>query len=298
VGVVLTTMRRPRGAGYDRGNRPAFWQSCGGTVTDSNPAVYFGRQVRKSRLARGWNLAEFGQRIGYDSGQISRVENGRRAPTELFAHQCDRVFPERDGWFSDFYAESRGWLATPSWFRSWAPHEQAATSLRVWTPGIIHGLLQTEDYARAILSAAPGATDAVVAELLAARMERQRAVLFRDEPPSAWFLMDAAALRRCVGSPEIMADQLRHLAGLARLPHVTIQVVPETEHAGLLGGFIVAGSMAAYAESVVSGHVFEDSETVSALVVRFDTIRNEAHPRRTSLELLDRGWQTNGLAEI
>ena len=266
-------------------------------MTDSNPAVYFGKQVRKSRLARGWNLAEFGQRIGYDSGQISRVENGRRAPTELFAQQCDRVFPERDGWFSDFYAESRGWLATPSWFRSWAPHERAATSLRVWTPGIIHGLLQTEDYARAVMMTERVA-DAVVTERLSARMARQGAVLLRDEPPSAWFLVDGAALRRCVGSPEIMAGQLRHLAGLARLPHVTIQVMPEIEHAGLLGGFVVAGTIAAYAESVVSGQVFEDSGTVSALLARFDTIRSEALRASDTLALLDQGWQHSGLAEI
>jgi transcriptional regulator with XRE-family HTH domain len=58
-------------------------------------------------------LAEFGQRIGYHPGQISRIENGKRPPTELFAQMCDRAFPDRDGWFSEFYAESRTWIATP-----------------------------------------------------------------------------------------------------------------------------------------------------------------------------------------
>ena len=258
-------------------------------MTDSsNPAAYFGRQVRKSRLAHGWSLTEFGQRIGYDAGAISRVENGRRPPTETFARVCDQAFPERDGWFSEFFSESRGWLATPSWFRSWAPHEQGATALRIWTPMIVHGLLQTEDYARALMVAAR-ATNAVVAERTAARMERQRAVLLRDEPPSAWFLVDAAALRRRVGSSDIMAAQLRHLTGLARLPHVTIQVVPEIEHAGLSGGgFVVAGTLAAYSESSVSGHVFEDDETVSALLARFDNIRAEALRASDTLALLDR----------
>ena len=85
----------------------------------SNPVLYFGRQVRRARQTAGWTLAEFGQRIGYDPGQISRIENGKRAPTELFAQMCDRVFPERDGWFGEFYAESRTWIATPPWFRSW-----------------------------------------------------------------------------------------------------------------------------------------------------------------------------------
>jgi transcriptional regulator with XRE-family HTH domain len=77
----------------------------------SNPARYFGQQVRKARRAAGWTLREFGQRIGYDPGQISRIETGKRPPTELFAKMCDRAFPDRDGWFSEFYAESRTWIA-------------------------------------------------------------------------------------------------------------------------------------------------------------------------------------------
>ena len=122
----------------------------------SNPARYFGQQVRKARRAAGWTLTEFGQRIGYDPGQISRIENGKRPPTELFALMCDRAFPDRDGWFSEFYAESRTWIATPPWFRSWIEHEQRAAALRIWQLGVLSGLLQTEDYARAILTVEPG----------------------------------------------------------------------------------------------------------------------------------------------
>jgi transcriptional regulator with XRE-family HTH domain len=125
----------------------------------SNPLRYFGQQVRKARRAAGWTLTEFGQRIGYDPGQISRIENGRRPPTELFARMCDQAFPDRDGWFGEFYAESRTWLATPPWFRSWIEHEQRAAALRIWQLGVLSGLLQTEDYAHAILTVNPGVTD-------------------------------------------------------------------------------------------------------------------------------------------
>ena len=125
----------------------------------NNPARYFGRQVRKARLAAGWTLAEFGQRIGYDPGQISRIENGRRPPSEVFAQMCDRAFPHRNGWFSEFYDESRTWIATPPWFRNWVEHEQRAATLRIWQPSLLYGLLQTEDYARAILAVEPGVTD-------------------------------------------------------------------------------------------------------------------------------------------
>jgi transcriptional regulator with XRE-family HTH domain len=261
----------------------------------SNPARYFGRQVRRARRAAGWTLTEFGQRIGYDPGQISRIENGRRPPTELFARMCDEAFPDLDGWFSEFYAESRTWIATPPWFRSWVEHEQQAVTLRIWQLGVLSGLLQTEEYARAILAVNPGVTEDQVSERLAARLARQ-AVLTRDDPPAAWFLVDESALRRCVGSADIMASQLAHLAGLARLPNITIQVVPYIAHAGLLGGFAIA-EHAAYVETAVAGQVFEDAEIIAGLRTRFDTLRNEALRGSESLALIERmceEWKAAG----
>jgi transcriptional regulator with XRE-family HTH domain len=261
----------------------------------SNPVRYFGQQVRRARRAADWTLREFGQRIGYDPGQISRIENGKRPPTELFARMCDQAFPDRGGWFSEFYAESRTWIATPPWFRSWPAHEQSAPTLRVWQLGVFSGLLQTEDYARAILAVEPGATDEEVDARLTARLARQ-AILAREDPPAVWFLVDEAALRRCIGSPQVMAAQLAHLGGVARLPNITIQVVPNIAHAGLLGGFAVA-ERAAYVETAVAGQVFEDTEIIAALLTRFDTLRNEAFRGSESLTLIERmckEWKATG----
>jgi hypothetical protein len=265
----------------------------------SNPVQYFGRQVRRARRATGWTLREFGQRIGYDPGQISRIENGKRPPTELFAQMCDRAFPDRDGWFSEFYAESRTWIATPPWFRGWIEHEENAATLRIWQMGVLSGLLQTEGYARAILAVEPGVTDDEVSARIAARLQRQ-AILTRDDPPAVWFLVDEAALRRCVGSPDVMAAQLAHLAGIARLPNVTIQVVPNIEHAGLLGGFAVA-ERAAYVETAVAGQVFEDAEIIAGLLTRFDMLRNEAFRGSESLTLIERmceEWKATGAKAV
>src|SRR3984893_8602468 len=203
-------------SGHSRGSQPM----SDGT---SNPARYFGQQVRRARRAAGWTLTEFGQRIGYDPGQISRIENGKRPPTELFPQRCDGACPDRDGWFGEFYAESRTWIATPPWFRSWVEHEQQAASLRIWQLGVLSGLLQTEDYARGILTVEPGVTEDQVSERLAARLARQ-GVLVRDDPPTAWFLVDEAVLHRCVGSAEGMAAQLAHLGGRGRPPNLTIPV--------------------------------------------------------------------------
>ena len=265
----------------------------------SNPARYFGRQVRRARRAAGWTLAEFGQRIGYDPGQISRIETGKRPPTELFAQMCDRAFPDRDRWFGEFYAESRTWIATPPWFRSWVEHEQRAPALRIWQLGVLSGLLQTADYARAILAVNPGVTEEEVSARLAARLERQ-AILTRDDPPAAWFLVDEAALRRRIGPPDVMAAQLAHLAGVARLPNVTIQLVPSTAHAGLLGGFALT-ERAAYVETAVAGQVFEDPEIIAGLLTRFDTLRSEAFRGSESLTLIERmceEWKATGVKAV
>jgi transcriptional regulator with XRE-family HTH domain len=249
---------------------------------------YFGKQVRKARLAHGWTMAGLGQQIGYDTGQISRVETGKRPGTALFAEMCDRVFPEKDGWFTGYLEEAKHWLANAPWFRPWIPHEQATTQYRTWTLGIISGMLQTADYARVIISVGPGATPELIGTRAVARMTRQALITREDpEPPAMTFLVDECALRRRVGSAEIMRAQLRRIASVAQLPNVTIQVVPEGANAGLLGGFIIVDD-ACYIETARAGEVFEDQETMIAMSVRFDTIRAEALRASESLTLLER----------
>jgi transcriptional regulator with XRE-family HTH domain len=205
----------------------------------ADPVRHFGRQVKKARLARGWTVREAGRQLGYDDAQVSRVENGNRPPTEGFAKACDRVWPERNGWFLDYYNESREWLATPPWFRPWIPLEAAATELRVWPLDVVPGSLQTGDYAQATLSLEPGATPDVVAERVTARLARQP-VLMRPDL-AAWFLVSEVALRTVVGSRVVMADQTEHLLTVTTLLSVTIQVVPAgVAHCGLSGAFDVA----------------------------------------------------------
>ena len=207
----------------------------------SNPALHFGSEVKRARVAAGMTLAEMGRVVGYHKSQVSRVERGVRAPTRKFAQMCDLAFPEHGGWFLRFYDDSRQWSAMPPWFRNWIEHEQRAVNLRIWQPSSLSGLVQTETYALAQLRTFPGATAEQVAERLSARMARQ-AILTRETPaaPMLWFLIDEAALRRQTGSALIMAEQLERLLTLAELPNVTIQAVPNVAHAELTGGFAIA----------------------------------------------------------
>ncbi len=254
---------------------------------DLSAATHFGRQVRKERLAHGWSLAEFSRRTGIDDGHLSRIENGRRPPTEALAQACDAVFPERRGWFYDWYSESRTWSEVPPGFRSWSEYEDSATVLRVWSPSIVDGLLQTQDYARALLATSPRVTDDTVSARLENRMERQRRVIMRQDPPSASFAVDELSLYRLVGSAEIMDGQLRHLAAVAALPHVTLQILPAIAHPANAGGFIVADG-AAWCEHVAGGYVFTSTEMVSSLNLRFDSLRAESYRASESASLIDR----------
>jgi len=235
-------------------------------------------------VARGWSLPELSKRTGINAGHLSRIETGRRPPTENIAMACDAVFPERHGWFTEYYAELSTWSEVPAAFKDWSEREDRAVSLRVWSPGIIHGLLQSEDYARALLATYPGVSDETVAARLASRMERQRRLFARDA--LVWFVVDELSLYRCVGTAGIMAEQMRHLAGAARLPNVTMQVLPAVAHPAT-GSEIIVTDDAAYAEHAASGFVYT-GETVPALARIFDTLRSECRKASESVALLER----------
>jgi transcriptional regulator with XRE-family HTH domain len=258
------------------------------TGKPSNPVSHFGKQLKKERLAHGWSLPELSRRSGIDAGHLSRIENGKRPPTEAIAQACDAVFPERKGWFSEYYEDSRTWA--PPGFRSWAEYEDKAARLNVWAPSILHGLLQTEDYARALLETAMGVTDEIVAARLTSRMSRQQRVLMRENPPSACWIIDHTALYRCVGSAEIMAAQMRHLEQVARLPHVTVQVLPAVAHPATQSGLMIADD-AAYAEHVAGGYVFTDQETVTSMDRLFDTLRGECYRVSESLAIIGKAGE-------
>ena len=174
----------------------------------SNPATHFGKQMRKERLAHGWGLREFAQLTGLNAGHLSRIENGKRPPTENVATACDAAFPERRGWFTEYYEELRGWSEVPAAFRNWAELEEKAVRLCDWWPSVVTGLLQTQDYARALINVVPGTTPETAAARLTNRMERQRHLLGRDAPPKMTFIIDELALYRCVGTTDVMAAQL------------------------------------------------------------------------------------------
>jgi transcriptional regulator with XRE-family HTH domain len=251
--------------------------------SDNSAATHFGRQLQKERVARGWSLREMAARTGIDFTTLSRIENGNRPPNERLARACDKVFPERNGWFFDYYEESQTWM--PAGFRDWPEIENKAARLRVWSPSILPGLLQTEQYARALLETWPDVTPDVVCARLAGRMERQRRLLTRREPPLLRYIIDHTALYRLVGSPRTMAEQMTHLLDVAARPNVTMHVLPSVGHPATQSGFVLA-SDATYTEHAVGGLVFSEAGTVDVVARLFDALRDECYRVSESLTII------------
>jgi len=258
-----------------------------GPTGTNGVAGHFGRELRRTRVARGWSIAEVARRTGLNPAHLSRVELGRRPPTEMIAAALDKVLPEKQGWFSNWHSESQSWPEIPATFRSWPDYEDRTTTIRDWTPGILTGLLQTEDYARALMVTEPGLDAATRESRVRGRMERQRRFWEHQPAVMTSLVVDVMSLLRLVGSAEVMTVQLRRLLDIAAMPAVTLQVMRAVEHPVNNSGIMIADS-AAWCEHAAAGYVFTDPETVRRLALRFDTLRAESYRAGESTALIGR----------
>jgi len=261
-----------------------------------NPLKVFGAMLAYYRHRIGMTPEQLGARVYLSGSQIRKVEAGTRTPTEDLAKACEAI-PELgcNGALTELYEILSVHLrrrAYPGWFAGWPDKEAQARRLRWFEPLVVPGLLQTEAYARAILSTRMGATREELDEAVAGRMERQR-ILGRGHPPELWVILDEAVLRRPVGGPDVMRDQLVRLVEAGRRPNIAIQVVPfgAGAHEGLRGGaFIVAdfdaAATIAYQDAASSGQIIEDADEIDALAVTWDTLRLDALPRTASISLI------------
>ena len=262
----------------------------------ASPLRVFGAMLRYYRTKAGLAQADLGERVHFSDDLISKIEMGQRAPTKEFTAACDAV-PELDtgGALAELRGQLRDYLRQqvyPGWFHRWPEAEAEARALRWYEPLLVPGLLQTLDYARAVLRGAqPDATYERIEEQDAARIQRQD-VLAKDDPPHLWCVIDEGVLHRCIGGRKVMHDQLHHLAEMSDRPKVSVQVVSfETgAHAGLLGCFAIAdlGGLhdTLYLETATTGQVVEVPSVVSEAALIFENLRSEALPRGASRDLI------------
>lgn len=251
---------------------------------------HFAEELRLARAANGMSQAALAEALSYSGALVAKVETSERRPSLDFARRCDAVF-SADGRFERIQRRISREAVVP-WFRDWAGIEQETTALRWFEPLYVPGLVQTEDYARAILAGAGLFAADEVEQQVTARLDRQ-GVLTRDRPPLLSVVVDEYVLRRHVGGPEVMREQLRHLVKVgSALPRVRIQVVPLSAgaYAGLDGPFVIA--TAATGEDVVfldgqrHGQVIDRVEYVRQMVEVWESIRGEALSQQQSLDLI------------
>ncbi|MFE9646081.1 helix-turn-helix domain-containing protein [Streptomyces sp. NPDC006365] len=200
--------------------------------------MILGRQLEELRNRAGLTYEQAATAIGVSHSTIRRMESAKVARLRLAdAEKLLQVYGVKDQQEIDTFLKSvreankRGWWHTyrdvlPDWFAAYLSLEQAALQIRAYEAQFVHGLLQTEAYARALLGAGnPHASEEATERRVALRMQRQE-LLSRPNPPRVWIVMDETVLRWPVGGPEVMRAQVDHLISLNALPHVTLQIMP------------------------------------------------------------------------
>lgn len=266
-----------------------------------------GAELRRLRDSAGYKLEEVAGMLGVAPSTLSRIETGKAPTKSAYLSQLLELYRVTDAGQRQILVDMareghrKGWWAAyddvlPSGLGVYVGLEAEASGLRSYEIGVVHGLLQTTDYARAILRAsAPRHTADQIERLVDLRMERQRRL--DDNPPlDLWVIHDEAVIRRTVGGPVVMRHQLAHLLVAAGLPGVTLQVLPfdTGAHAGHDGPFSIvefhdrSDSEVVYVESTAGPIYLEKDREVRASAEVFDRLRAAALPPEASLDLISK----------
>src|SRR6266581_5086397 len=266
---------------------------------NSSALAFFGSELRRLREMAGMTQADVAQGTQFALATVSAYETGKRIPSPEFAEGADKLFGT-DG----YLARLQGLVDTLSvlpWFRNRVEVERNAAEIREYESYQVPGLLQTEDYMRAVIAAGrPMLAKDAIERAVALRMTRQQILepdeelpIDQEQTPRLWVIMDEAALNRIVGSAETMQKQSQHLIEMAHLPNVTIQVISNNDGVTCAYGraFTILtssanGSAVVYLEDVGSARYVRDRDEVAQYVLTFDHLRACALNDSRSLEII------------
>ncbi|MFB9348898.1 helix-turn-helix domain-containing protein [Streptomyces heliomycini] len=252
----------------------------------ASPLDYYGWELRRQREAHGLKQGQLGEIIFCTGSLIGQIETTKKVPTRDFSERVDAALGT-DGLFSRLIGlVLRSQL--PTWFQPYAEMEAKAAYISTYQAQLVYGLLQTEEYARAVL--ATGTPDDLEG-LVTARMERQR-ILEREQPPLVWVVLDEAVLHRPIGGTDVMRRQLAHLLSFTGHRWVHVQVLPNKagEHASLDGAFNLLrfddDPDVIYTEDLISGHMTANSDTIKEAALRYARLQAAALSVEDSAELI------------
>jgi hypothetical protein len=245
-----------------------------------------GAQLRRLRTDMGLSREEAAEAIRASEWKIHRLENGQVGFKDRDIVDLLRRYgvtdPDDIAAFLEFAREANapGWWQRygdllPQWFKVYVDLEAAATLIRTYEGQLVPGLLQTEDYMRAVIGGASLDESPEEAERrVALRMGRQT-LLTRPDAPRLWAVIDEAALRRPVGSPEVMGRQLERLIDATELANVVLQILPfgAGAHPGMVGAF----SILRFADDELPDVVYVEHLTNAQYLDRRDDVNRYLH---------------------
>jgi transcriptional regulator with XRE-family HTH domain len=269
-----------------------------------------GTELRNLRESNGYKLEEVAAQLGVAPSTLSRIETGKAPTKSAYLNQLLEMYgvvePGQRQVLVDMAREGhrKGWWAAyddvlPSGFDIYVGLEAETAAVRSYEISVVPGLLQTPDYARAVLREMfPRHAVEQIERLVDLRMERQRRL--DDTPPlEVWAILDEAVVRRPVGGKQVMRGQLDRMLELAQRPGITLQVLPFDcgAHAGHAGPFSIlefpnrSDSEVAYVESGAGSLYLEKDREVRARVEAFDRLRAAALAPAPSVDLIARAAQ-------
>ncbi|WP_434098974.1 helix-turn-helix domain-containing protein [Streptomyces xantholiticus] len=252
----------------------------------------FGQSMKTLRVRAGLEREEFGRRIGYSASTVASFEQGRRIPSPRTIEQADEVLGA--GGLLTVWKEQVERAQYPVFFQGMAKLEKEAIELLAYDALVVKGLLQTEEYMRALLAMRrPPLDPETIEQRVTARLARQD-IFDRRPAPLLSFVMDEAVLRHRYGGKNVMRGQLEQLLLIGQKPNVEIQVMPTDceDNAGLNGPFTVVtrkdGKKFVYAEAQGAGTLQTDPEQTVLAAARYGIIRSQALSPRESLQFIER----------
>ncbi|MCL7382056.1 helix-turn-helix transcriptional regulator [Streptomyces sp. 35G-GA-8] len=254
--------------------------------------VGYGKLVKLHRERAGLSQQELAEAVGYSCDQVASIEQGRRPAKSAFTDAAEVVL--KAGGTLAVLQDDVDLAKLPAFFQDFALIETEAVSRFSFDPLMIPGLLQTEEYARALFSEhCPPLSDEIIEQHVEARLSRQK-LLTRTPMVETCFIIGEAALTSTVGNDDVMSAQLQHLLKQGSMRNVEIQVMPSDRsfHLGLSGPMVIVETLehrrVGYIESQGVGLVVTDAATVSAFGLRYGKLRTQALNVEESADLLKR----------
>ncbi|MFB7254328.1 helix-turn-helix domain-containing protein [Streptomyces nojiriensis] len=253
-------------------------------------AALYGSKLRKLRIRAGLTQRQLGDKIPIAHSRIAQFELGNEVPPEDVNGKLD-VLLDADGDLIDLWGHIKP-TPYPQFARRFMDLEAKASKMLKYLAQVVPGLLQTESYARAQMRiGSPRETEAQIDEWVRGRLERQR-ILRSSSPPLLWCILDEAVLRRPIGGPLVMAEQLVHLIAWAQTPHVVVQVLPFAAggHPMLMGSLSILsfsrGPDVVYVEGSHSGELLKSTDEVARYALAYDLLQANALPPDKSLAVI------------